>query len=80
MKNKTALDHCYSGGCFVGDNMVHTLDKINNFPGTGKGKIFPSRWRPKPWFQKVSDFYHFGKILDLFRGGKLFILPTVYGT
>ena len=30
------------------------------------------------WFQKVPDLFHFGEILDLFRGGKLFILPTVH--
>ena len=29
------------------------------------------------WSQKVLDFHLFGKILHLFRGGKLFILGTV---
>ncbi len=28
--------------------------------------------------KKISDFYHFGGILDLFLGGNLFILAAVY--
>ena len=30
------------------------------------------------WSQKVLDFYHFGEILDLFRGGNFNFLTTVY--
>ncbi len=31
------------------------------------------------WSQNVLDFYNFGEILDLFRGGNLLSVSTVYG-
>ena len=30
------------------------------------------------WSLKVLDFYQFGEILDLFRGGNLLFVSTVY--
>ena len=30
------------------------------------------------WSQKVSNFYNFGEILDLFQGGKFLFLGTVF--
>ena len=84
--------HC-SETIYAWHSLFHTTfvailqcsQKVSFRPETGK--IFFSYWcrsnllkTPSgiDWSQKVLDFYHFGEILDLFRGGNLLFWGTVY--
>ena len=57
------------------------LTKSKFLPRTFSDQSLPIGFFKTPigidWSKKVLDFYHFGKILDLFRGGNLFFVSTV---
>ena len=65
------LKHSQGWGFFV--QVVKTLARKFWTPG-----IILKTPMGIDWSQKVLDFYHFGDILDLFRGGNLLSVSTVH--